>query len=61
MSSSLAGKSGGWCPREACKGDMPVVQLVRQLWADSILGKCMLQEVGLLAATQHMAASRSGL
>lgn len=48
MSSSYAGRSGGWYPKDTSTGDMPVVELVIELWAYSIQARCVHQVEGLL-------------
>lgn len=45
-SSSWAGKRGGWKPTEAINGDISVAELMRELWAYSIHGRWVLQQMG---------------
>lgn len=61
-SSSWAGTRGSWVPRELSGGDMLIVELVGELWWNSIqAASCVLQDEGLLADMQCRAASKSCL
>jgi len=56
---SRAGNSGGWKPWAHWKGESPVAELVRMLWAYSIYRRCLDQVEGCFDAMQRSAVSIS--
>lgn len=63
-SSSWAGKRGGWKPTEAINGDISVAELMRELWAYSIHGRWVLQQMGwwlqVLVGLVHLSIHEGG-
>lgn len=57
-SSSWAMNRGGWYPSEHLNGEIPVTELIIELWEHSIQGRSLLLDAGLWEVMHCRAAPR---